>query len=177
MLLKIEPVKNEELPLLLNICRKTFYDTFSKQNTKEDMELFLENTFNEETLQLQLSKPSKYFFFAKINNEIAGYLKLSVDPFSGLDEKSVLEISCIYVAKEKLGCGVGKALMEFAMSFAKQHGKKVVYLGVWEHNVRAIAFYKKFGFEKFAEHLFMLGNDAQNDWLMKREVAVDSVPS
>jgi diamine N-acetyltransferase len=83
----------------------------------------------------------------------------------------VLEISRIYVVKEKLGLGVGKALMEFAISFAKDLNKKAICLGVWEHNERAIRFYKSFGFEKFDEHIFMVGNDAQTDWLMKMELS------
>ncbi|MCW3110327.1 MAG: Prolyl aminopeptidase [Segetibacter sp.] len=171
MLLKIEPVKNEELTILLNISRKTFYDTFHEKNTDEDMELFLESTFNPDVLKFEMSEAFNYFFFAKMDNEIAGYLKLSTAKIPHLDELDVLEISRIYVLKEKLGSGVGKELMEFAISFAKQLAKKTICLGVWEHNQRAITFYKSFGFEKFDEHIFMVGNDAQTDWLMKKELS------
>lgn len=168
MALNIEPVKAEELHDLVNISRKTFYDTFHQQNTKEDMELFLESAFHEKVLKSEMSVSSNYFFFAKLDNEIAGYLKLSSAASAEIDEQDVLEVARIYVIKEKLGSGIGKALLEFSISVAKQLHKKIIFLGVWEHNARAISFYKSFGFEKFGEHVFMVGNDMQTDWLMKK---------
>jgi ribosomal protein S18 acetylase RimI-like enzyme len=46
----------------------------------------------------------------------------------------------------------------------------MIWLGVWEHNEHAISFYKKFGFEQFGDHIFMLGNDAQTDLLLKKNL-------
>lgn len=169
MLLKIEPVKSDELDILVNISCETFYQTFYMQNTKEDMDLFLQSSFNPRKLQVELLQPDNHFFFAKEAGMIAGYLKLSTAPFSELDGE-VLEISRIYVSKDKLGRGVGKALMEFAISFATQLNKNLVYLGVWEQNKKAINFYKRFGFVEFGQHTFMVGNDAQTDLLFKREL-------
>jgi ribosomal protein S18 acetylase RimI-like enzyme len=165
----IEPLKSEELSILVNISRTTFYDTFYKQNTEEDMELFIKSAFNLEVLHAEFCDASNHFFLAKVDKEIAGYLKLSTAASAELAGE-VLEISRIYVAKEKLGLGVGRALMEFAIAFAGRKSKKIIFLGVWEHNKKAILFYKKFGFRKFGEHVFMVGKDAQIDWLMKKEL-------
>ncbi len=169
MSLKIEPIGIEELDQLEKICRKTFYDTFHAQNTKDDMEIFLDSSFNSEVLRFEMLQPFNHFFFAKLNNVIAGYLQLSTAKSLELVGE-VLEISRIYVTKENLGLGIGKALMEFSLSFAKNAHKKIVYLGVWEHNDTAIMFCKKYGFKKFSEHIFMVGKDAQTDWLMKKEL-------
>jgi len=169
MSLKIEPIGSEELFLLEKICRKTFYDTFHKQNTKEDMELFLDSSFNTAVLRFELSQPFNHFFFAKMDDEIVAYLQLSTARSLEL-VGAVLEISRIYVLQESIGAGIGKALMEFAFSFARQMNKSIVFLGVWEHNEKAISFYKRFGFKKFGEHIFMVGKDAQTDWLMKKEL-------
>ena len=169
MSFSIEPIKTEDLNLLVSISRKTFYDTFHQQNTKEDMDLFLDSSFNINVLRFELSQPFNYFYFAKLDGQIAGYLQLSTA--SSLEwAGEVLEISRIYVSKEYLGLGVGKALMEFALSFGKKMNKKMAYLGVWEHNTSAISFYEKFGFKKSGEHIFMVGKDAQTDWVMKREL-------
>lgn len=173
MELKIEPVKSEELPLLVDISRTTFYDTFWEQNTKEDMQAFLDGNFSSKVLKDEMLAPGNYFFFAKLDGEIAGYTKLSTEATEVLPGEDVLEIVRIYVIKDKLSAGIGKALMDFAISFARQNHKKTVYLGVWEHNERAISFYKKRGFVKFSEHLFMLGNDPQTDWLMKKDLTDD----
>lgn len=173
MAIKIEPVKTTELDDLVNISRKTFYDTFHQQNTKEDMEHFIQSSFNEHALKSEMSLSSNYFFFARLGDEIAGYLKISTAESADIGEKDVLEISRIYVVKEKLGSGVGKAMLQFAILFAQQQYKRTVFLGVWERNERAISFYKSFGFKKFGQHVFMVGRDRQIDWLMKREVFLE----
>jgi len=167
MQIKIEPVKNSEVAFLSDISAKCFYDTFHKQNSEEDMTLCLKENFTTDKLNHEIIHPGNYFFFARVKDEIAGYLKLSEVP----QETDALEIARIYVVKNKIGYGIGKSLMEFAFSFAMQHSKKMIWLGVWEHNLRAINFYQKYGFKKFDEHLFMLGNDAQTDWLMKKELS------
>ena len=58
--------------------------------------------------------------------------------------------------------------MQKCIEIAKSGNREIVWLGVWEKNKRAIEFYKKWGFEKFADHDFILGNDVQKDWLMKK---------
>jgi ribosomal protein S18 acetylase RimI-like enzyme len=63
---------------------------------------------------------------------------------------------------------VAAALMQACLDQARKAEHDVVYLGVWEHNPRAIAFYRKWGFEKVGEHVFLLGDDEQTDWLMLR---------
>lgn len=167
----IQPVKPNEVTLLADISRQTFFDTFHEQNTEEDMALYLEHTFNADTVQQELSAKENHFFFARIGEQIAGYLKLTEGEIPQLQTTvKALEISRIYAVKERLGTGIGKALVEFVISFAKQECFKTIWLGVWEHNQRAIQFYQRFGFEKFGEHEFMLGHDRQNDWLMKKEL-------
>ena len=87
-----------------------------------------------------------------------------------MDEANTIEIERIYASKAYLGKHVGKTLMEACLKLAKQGGHNVVWLGVWEHNPRAIAFYEKWGFEKFGSHSFLLGNDLQTDLLMKKNL-------
>ncbi|WP_147205258.1 GNAT family N-acetyltransferase [Segetibacter aerophilus] len=169
MSIKIEKVSIDDLDELVKISFETFYETFYQQNTEEDMELFLASSFNPDKLHEEMLQPDNHFFFAKESEMVAGYLKLSTAPSSELG-REVLEIARIYVVKEKLGSGVGKALLEFAISFASELAKKTVYLGVWEHNKKAINFYERFGFTKFGEHIFMVGKDPQTDWLFKKEL-------
>ena len=169
MEIKIEPLRSDELVTLTQISQTTFYDTFHEQNTKEDIELFIETCLSSDVIEAEVSNPDNRFFFAKIGTTVAGYIKLSTAASKELAGE-VLEISRIYVTEEMQGRGVGKALMEFAISFAVSNQKTVIFLGVWEHNKKAISFYEKLGFKKFGEHLFMLGKDAQTDWLMKKDV-------
>jgi ribosomal protein S18 acetylase RimI-like enzyme len=60
--------------------------------------------------------------------------------------------------------------MQRCIEIAKEMHREIIWLGVWEHNQQAINFYTKWGFEKFGEHDFVLGNDVQTDWLMKKDL-------
>lgn len=171
MQIRIEPVKSSEVTILSAISAACFYDTFHKQNGEENMMLFLKENFAIHALTNEMLQPANHFFFARIEDEIAGYIKLSTSETPPeIKEIDSIEIARIYVLKDKIGHGVGKSLMEFAFSFAKQLDKKMIWLGVWEQNSNAISFYHNYGFKKFSEHIFMLGNDAQTDWLMKKEL-------
>jgi ribosomal protein S18 acetylase RimI-like enzyme len=87
-----------------------------------------------------------------------------------IENQSALEIARLYSVTSMIGKGVGRLLMEKSLETARALQKEVVWLGVWEKNQRAIDFYRRFGFEKFSQCNFLLGNDLQRDWLMKKEL-------
>lgn len=169
MNLSIREATKEDAVLIADLSRQTFYDTFAADNTKEDMDLFLNKQFTRGRLILEVGAPENTFLLAHLDKEVAGYVKLreSKQPKS-LGTKNALEIARLYAATAMVGKGVGKALMQASIDIAKARGKEVIWLGVWERNLRAIAFYQKWGFEKFDEWDFLLGNDLQRDWLMKK---------
>jgi len=153
------------------ISRKTFYDTFAAHNTVDDMDRFLNVEFTTERLMAEVGAEGNTFLVAFIENELAGYARLrdAANP-PELGDTPAIELARIYSLEKVIGKGVGKALMQNSIELARQKGRKLLWLGVWEHNRRAIDFYTKWGFEKFSEHDFVLGNDVQRDWLMKKEV-------
>ena len=158
--------------LVADISRQTFYDTFAPDNTKEDMEKFLSEQFTRGRLMLEVGAPGNTFLLAHADGAVAGYVKLRTgkEP-AELKPKSAMEIARLYVLKEFIGQGVGAKLMQASLDFSKQKEKKIVWLGVWEKNHRAIEFYTRWGFHKFSECDFQLGEDVQRDWLMKKELA------
>jgi len=167
----IRTADEDDAALIADLSRRTFYETFAAQNTKADMEKFMEEQFSREQLMEQVSEPGNIFLLAFMDDLPAGYarLKESDNPAS-LGTLNAMEISRIYVVNTAIGTGIGKALMNECIQFAIDRMKEVIWLGVWEQNLRAISFYKKFGFSKFAKHVFMLGDDPQTDWLMKKEL-------
>ena len=153
------------------LSRKTFYETFAEFNTKEDMDKFMAQSFSMEALIKETSAPEHIFLAAFIENELVGYAKLTASPNPPeLGDTAAMEIGRIYADQKTIGKGVGKALMEKCIALAREKNKQCLWLGVWEHNQRAIGFYTKFGFEKFGEHDFVLGKDIQTDWLMKKVI-------
>lgn len=150
---------------------KAFYDSFAKDNTEENIRLFLKKTYSPEIQLEELSHPDVMFLVAEIDSETVGYAKLNLNSKdSAVKGRKVLEIERIYAAKEHIGKGVGKELMQASIQEAKRRGFDSVWLGVWEKNPRAIEFYKKWGFQKVGTHAFMLGNDSQKDLVMELEL-------
>lgn len=153
---------------LQKIGRQTFQETFSESNSEENMKSYLEDGFSEEKLTTELNNENSEFYFAKIDNEVIGYLKVNFgESQTELKDNKALEIERIYVSKEFHGKSVGQLLYNKAIEVAKQKDAEYVWLGVWEENPRAISFYKKNGFVEFDKHIFRLGDDEQTDIMMK----------
>jgi len=164
----IKRVKPDDISQLQQIGRQTFYETFSAENSEENMTKYLEDSFSINKLTAELNDKDSEFYFASIDNNIIGYLKLNVGRSqTELKDNNALEIERIYVLKEFHGKKVGQLLYEKAISIAMQKNSDYVWLGVWEENPRAINFYKKNGFIEFDKHIFVLGGDIQTDIMMK----------
>ena len=100
---------------------------------------------------------------------VSGYLKLNEAPAqSDLNDPQSLEIERIYVRKELQGKGLGKALINYSIQAARDRRKQYVWLGVWEKNSEAIAFYGKMGFAVAGRHTFRMGDEIQGDQVMKK---------
>jgi len=162
----------DDAELIADISRETFYDTFASQNTREDMDLFMNEQFTKEKLMEEVAQENHIFILAESEGQVAGYAKLREGRYpDGLDDLPSIEIARIYSTKNFIGKGVGSALMKECIKSAHEIGKRVIWLGVWEKNELAIRFYERWGFEKFAEHEFVLGKDIQTDWLMKKLIS------
>ena len=161
----------EDLAELRALSSRTFFETFAAQNTAEDMEVYLENAFSEEKLRAELLEPGSTFYFFLVDSEIAGYLKLNEsEAQTDIHSPDSLEIERIYLDKRFQGKGLGNCLMDKALEIARQRGKRSLWLGVWEKNTRALAFYQKNGFCKSGEHNFVIGCDRKTDYIMRREL-------
>jgi ribosomal protein S18 acetylase RimI-like enzyme len=161
----------KDVPVLAEMARKTFYDTFTGTCTEEDMAGFLESYFNKTQVTKELSDPEDYFFFAEVDGVPAGYLRFKED-YRGLPlmkQWKTMELKRIYVLSEYHGQGIAQKLMDFLIDWCKNENYEAVYLGVWEHNIRAQKFYAKYGFENSGHtHDFPIGNTPQTDiWLWK----------
>jgi len=169
--IQIRKVVSSEIAELRDISVRTFFETFSAQNSASDMQKYLENNLSLEQLTLELQDQNSEFYFSICDNKVIGYLKINHGQAqTELKDQSSLEIERIYVLKEFIGKRVGQVLYNAAIDIAKQRNINYVWLGVWEHNPRAIAFYKKNGFLEFDKHVFKLGDDEQTDIMMRLRI-------
>ena len=175
MNLEVRYATEKDADLIADISRETFYETFADENTREDMDIFLNVQFTRGKLMLEVDTPGKMFLLAEENQKIAGYAKLNETRRpANIDGNNVLELARLYVVKPMIGRGVGSFLMKKIINLAVGQGKDRLWLGVWKENKRAIEFYKKWGFEIFDECDFMLGNSLQKDWLMKKKISLNA---
>ena len=169
--IRITEAGREDAELVADLCHRTFYDSFAVYNSPENMDLYLNHQATREMQMAAVGEPGRIFLLAWRGDEPAGYVSLRESPAPpGLQDVASIEIQQIYSEQKMIGKGVGKALMQRSLEIAREKGKEWIWLGVWEHNIRAIGFYTKWGFERFGEHGFTLGKDHQTDWLMKKKL-------
>lgn len=171
MTVEIREANVNDLMAVRDVSVATFRETFADSNTEEDMALYVERELNPNTLRAQIEDPDSTYVLASVDGVPAAIMKTNVgDAQSEEMGNDVLEIQRIYVLKEYKGHGIGSALMTRALDDARRLGKQRVWLGVWEHNDAAYGFYVHEGFEKVGEHTFVLGDDAQTDWIMVKSL-------
>lgn len=156
---------------LQQIGCETFKETFKEQNSPEDMDAYMSRAFDINQLKKELSNPSSQFYFIYFNDEIAGYLKINTGTAQSEQMgEEMLEIERIYVKNHYQQYGLGKRLFHQAIEIATENNKKFIWLGVWEKNENALAFYKKLGFVQTGSHSFYMGSDKQTDFIMAKEL-------
>jgi len=169
MTIKIKKCNREDLEILQEISIETFNDTFKDQNSAENMNAYMKKAFNLKQLEMELFNISSQFFFVYFNNEVAGYLKVNInDAQSDEVGQEALEVERIYIKNKFQKHGFGKYLLNKAMEIALESNKKKIWLGVWEKNEHAIAFYIKMGFVHTRAHSFYMGDEEQIDFIMTK---------
>lgn len=160
--------------MLAEFGGRTFYETFAKDNKPEDMTAYLSSAFGREKQTAELADPLNTFFVAAIGDVVAAYAQVRAGDetpscVGGL--KPAAELVRLYVDRNYHGRGVGHVLMRRCLETARgEMDARTLWLGVWEHNLRAQAFYRKWEFEIVGAHSFQLGEDVQTDFLMRRSV-------
>lgn len=169
--IRISKVSEKDISQLQAIGRQTFSETFEMHNSPENMREYLKNSFSVEKLSDEICNPDSEFYFAWAGEKLAGYLKVNFgNAQTELKDDKAVEIERIYALKEFHGSGVGQSLYNKALEIARQRKAAYIWLGVWEKNPRAVAFYRKNGFAAFGEHIFKLGDDEQTDLLMRMDL-------
>ncbi len=171
--IKIRKATPADAKPLTDLAYTTFWDAFAHhpKNAPEDLNHYMRQAFNLEQIAAELTDDNSIFLIAEIDGKPAGYAKLIVESTEdGITATRPIELSRLYSHQEYLGKGVGQNLMDACFEHAKTHGHDIMWLGVWEYNPRAQAFYTKNGFREVGKHTFQLGSDPQTDLLMQRDL-------
>ena len=157
--------------LLAELGAQTFHDAFEAENTPEDMAAYLTAAFSPKKQAAELADPSSVFLIAEFEGTALAFARLKEKrPSAEITGLRTIELVRIYTSKEWIGNGIGTILMKACLSEAEKRGCATIWLGVWERNPRARAFYRKWGFEEVGTRIFRLGDDRQTDLVMQRPV-------
>jgi len=171
MKVTIRRVNLYDADMLSALGKQTFFDTFTGTCSEEDMQQFLDECFNLDQVKKELANENDFFFLAEADGIPAGYIRIMEDygHFELMKKWKALELKRIYVDKPFHGKGVAQHLIQFVENFAIENKYEVIWLGVWEHNLKAKKFYEKSGFKDSGHtHDFPIGNTPQTDnWLWK----------
>ena len=170
---KIRRAEIEDAERLADLSYKTFWDAFHEhpENAPEDMAAYMEKAFSNEAIRTELSDENVIFIIAEFETELAGYAKITLGAIEdGIVAEKPIELNRLYSHQKFLGKGIGQKLMEECFRIARENDCDAMWLGVWEFNPRAQAFYKKYGFREVGKHIFQLGSDPQTDLLMQKDL-------
>lgn len=171
MAITLKKCGSEDSKELQAIGIETFTDTFAAHNTPEDLQAYLEKAYDPEKLESELAAEGSVFWFLYDGQELAGYMKINVDAALTEDMGAdSLEVERIYIRPAFKRRGHGKYLIDKAIEIARAQGKTSIWLGVWEHNLNALAFYAKMGFVRTGAHSFFMGDDEQTDFIMTKQL-------
>jgi ribosomal protein S18 acetylase RimI-like enzyme len=163
----IRPAALSDAEVLAELARRTFHDTFALTNDPTDMALHLSRAFGIDQQTRELTDRDIAPLLVEDGGEAIAYAQLRAGhvPECVTDTKAI-ELWRFYVSREWHGRGVAQPLMDRVRTAARERGAKTLWLGVWERNDRARAFYEKCGFANVGEHIFLFGTDPQTDMVM-----------
>lgn len=156
---------------LARLAEATFRETFGAVNSAEDMDLHCRSSYGESIQASEISDPSMTTLLCEQRQQLIGYALLRWAPAPAcVAAANPGEVQRLYVTSDWHGKGVARDLMNASLEIMMTRRSDVVWLGVWERNPRAIAFYEKLGFTAVGTHVFRVGNDPQRDIVMARPV-------
>lgn len=156
------------LDTLIQLAKHTFIEAFEEKNNPDDFKEYLESAFNREVVLKDLKNTNTFYYFVYRNAIKVGYFKVNLeDSQTDIKDSNAMELERIYVLKKFQGQHIGSWILQWVINMARSKNKGYLWLGVWEQNAHAIAFYESHGFVKFGTHPYYIGRDRQTDWLMK----------
>ena len=155
----------DDASALAAFAARVFIETFGDENDPDDLSDHVESTYNVERQSAEIrDENTATWLIEREDGTLLAYAQICRKRLPPcVQGKNPIEIYRFYVDHSAHGTGLARRLMSTAFAQAREWGGDVVWLGVWEHNPRAIAFYRKFGFIDVGSIDFFVGPDRQTD--------------
>lgn len=157
--ISIKQATADDAVLISALATTTFFEAYFVQDESANLAAYILDSFEPKKLRDEITGPDSRFFIVSVDGKAAGYAKtIDGSRIDAVIADKVIEIKRIYVVERFWGTGVGKTLLEYCISDARDRGFEQLWLGVWEENLRAQRFYAKFGFEPVGKVTFPYGD-------------------
>ena len=168
----IRPAVLADAGLLADLGIRTFRETFESIVSPANLQVFLDSAYGEALQLAELSDPSRPALVLELDGRPVGFAQLRL----GHREPCVtgacpVELQRIYVLSEAQGSRCGAALMAASLELSRGWGADQVWLGVWEHNAKALTFYARWGFREAGDHHFTIGDQVDRDLILVKDLA------
>lgn len=166
----VRPALIGEAARLADFGRRVFAATFAPDNDPAQLERYLATAYTPAAQTAELADPAISTLLAcDAADTLVGFAQVRrARPPSCVIETDAIELWRFYVEQAWHGRGVASLLMQAVQAAARDVGARGIWLGVWERNLRAQAFYRKVGFTSIGTQVFMFGDEAQTDqiWVL-----------
>jgi len=158
-----------DVPALVALFEQVFDETFAHLYRPADLHAFLSQN-GEELWRAQLSDPSFAIHVVDDGGVLAGYAKLGPLRLPVEPRGPALELRQLYVARAWHGTEVGRTLMDWTIAEARRRHARHLFLSVYTENPRARRFYERYGFEEVGPYKFMVGEQADDDIILRLDL-------
>lgn len=156
---------------LARLAESTFRDAFAPESDPADIDLHCARNFNADIQRREIRDPDCVTIVASLDGELIAFAQVRLNsPKQCVSAECPSELHRLYVSKKWHGRGIAHRVMSEVLAAAARRGSDCIWLGVWERNPKAIAFYRKYGFTVVGNHVFQVGADPQRDLVMAVQV-------
>jgi len=171
---RIRRAEEEDALELALLAERTFRSAFESSNTAANMERHCAASYGEALQLVEICESGRETWVVEVDHRLVAYTQLRLDALSSeISGRRPIEVQRFYVDAAHQGTGLANQLMAHALARAEIRRSDVLWLGVWEHNARAQAFYRRWGFEVVGEQIFPVGDDPQRDLVMRLRTAIE----
>jgi ribosomal protein S18 acetylase RimI-like enzyme len=169
--IKIRLATLVDINLLSALGATTFYEAYFEQDNSKNLAAYVIEAFNIQQMKNEIEDINSTFFVAELNGNAVGYAKLREGATTeSVENERGIEINRIYILEKVQGKKVGLVLIQKCFETAIERGYEIIWLGVWEENIKAQKFYAKLGFEKVGKLFFEYGDEVGTNFVLKRRL-------
>jgi ribosomal protein S18 acetylase RimI-like enzyme len=159
---------------LAELARRSFVEAFGAQNDPDDLAAYTARVYGPAQQGAEIADTAIVTLIGEMEGRMAAYAQVRRGTTApGVEDASAVELMRFYVDAPWHGRGVAQRMMDATLRAVREQGARTLWLSVWEHNPRGMAFYLKLGFRVVGSHDFWVGSDRQNDHIMSRRVEID----